>query len=525
MINQLAEDDFRFLAEFHAGLEWPKQERRPWLMKIGMGGKLPTGWGFVDADTAHSSFASDLMNRLRIEKRKNALLRHIEALTEIATEQPATDARLRAIHQQLDAVYIAEARERAAEPSTTRQAAADFNGIPEEEIFRFAPLLKQYSQDSELKRKQPFAGKRTILVLHFLRDLLPFMSAMEQLGLNPARATIFYKRLYGYPHRDAVERWLRDRKYDVRSDEHIDDFYHELVSSPSPREPLLVVEDGGYFAPKLAKEADPSVVRSLVGVVEQTTNGITRLKDALAGATAPFPLLSIPDSEIKREVEPPLIGRATTHTLQNMLTGVALAGQHVGLIGYGSIGMQVAEALKSQGVAEVKVFDLKPEKLSAARTRGCVAVNTVEEAARNSFLLLGGSGNKSITKSVVDVLANGAFVASTSSRTVEIDLEELDSFTTSRSTEQRRGDHPIGTRHQLKNGKAVVVLANGTPLNFWNTEGMPDQFGDLIMTLIFLAAAELAAGNYKMPGINQKAVNEIASAHHVAKAFLKAWWG
>jgi hypothetical protein len=51
-------------------------------------------------------------------------------------------------------------------------------------------------------------------------------------------------------------------------------------------------------------------------------------------------------------------------------------------------------------------------------------------------------------------------------------------------------------------------------------DSMPEQAGDLIMSLILLAAAEVASGKYSA-GINSDAVNELADKYKVAGKFIE----
>ncbi len=403
--------------------------------------------------------------------------------------------------------------------------AAGLHG-PEEETFRYTPLLGLCAECPALVREQPFAGKRVVLVLHFLRNLIPFIAAAERLGLEPSSTTVFYKHKYGYPHRNKVHAWLaRCGCKDIRSDEQIEAFRAELETTHDRRTPLLIVEDGAYFSPALAASGS-WLSRSLVGVVEQTTNGIDRLKDAVGPCPRlEFPVLSIPASQLKRLLEPPFIGRATVQALQQLLTGLSLAGQEIAIIGHGSIGAEVARALRNQGASRIRVFDRSAVRRAAARSHGYSHAASAVEAARGCYLLLGTTGRTSITREVLEALPDGAYVASCSSRTVEVDLEALATMSLGVTPEWRAGDRPIGSRHRLATGKSLVLLADGTPLNFWGTEGMPDQVGDVVMALILLSAAELAAGRYDEAGLNEAAVNEIEVAYCLSEAYLDCWYG
>jgi len=498
--------------------------RMPWLSELRFW-PPPPGWGFVQQEAlTHKEFVTIFHQRLRNEQRETVVRRHIEKLIADYSSRAPDRSRLTNIIRRLDEEYVHEAAARVEAPSPLRRAAAVTSQPESGDVFHFAPLLNRFSSDEGLLELRPFAEKRVVLVLHFLRDLLPFVAAAERLGLEPARTVLFHKTRYGYPHREPVKQWLSDRGYEVRGDDDIPNFYAELERSHPRDQQLLIIEDGGYFAPRIAT-SKTNLPKTVTGIVEQTSNGIRLLEEAIgANARPPFPFLSLPACQIKNQIEPPFIGRATAQTLQGMMTGISLAGQEIGLIGFGTIGAQVAHALRNAGAARIKVYDKQPEKLVLARAQGYEHVDSAESAARGSFLVLGGTGQPTIQESVINELRDGAIVGSTSSRTVEIDMTALERLSVSNVPAMRLGDPILGTRYRLKDGREIVLLANGTPLNFWNTEGMPDQLGDFIMSLLFLAAAELGAGRYKEKHYDIKGIDGIAEDYRVAKWFLEYWY-
>jgi len=108
---------------------------------------------------------------------------------------------------------------------------------------------------------------------------------------------------------------------------------------------------------------------------------------------------------------------------------------------------------------------------------------------------------------------------------VEIDLAHLESRAIGTSkfgikdAAVESGRLWAGTRYFLagRPQREINLLADGCPITFWGAQGMPHEGGDLIMTVILTAAAELAAGNRPKHGsalypnrICRRAVDESA---------------
>jgi S-adenosylhomocysteine hydrolase len=356
----------------------------------------------------------------------------------------------------------------------------------------------------------PFANLRVAFVLHYLTDLLPFAQGCLELGLVPGQAVFFVKSDYQYPHKEAIAEWLRRKGFGVQGVEAKEAYVRELESTltaDSPR--LLIVEDGGYLVPYL-HETHSKLLPTVIGAVEQTTKGLRKLEGwgRASGGTGDleslmqFPLLSIPDSTIKRNIEPPIIGDQVVRCIQALTNHLSLHGLSVGLLGLGTIGMEVFKHLKNVG-AQVMGYDKEEAPRIAFKMNGGLLASTPMEAVREKRLVIGCSGQESITSDVIAQLMHGAFVVSASSDLVEINRNYLEDRAVDQirlpigDREWREGELWAGTRYILSGSpkKEINLLADGYPVTFWGFPGMPHQGGDLIMTVILVAAAELAARN------------------------------
>ncbi|MCW5979895.1 MAG: hypothetical protein KIT09_17575 [Bryobacteraceae bacterium] len=396
-------------------------------------------------------------------------------------------------------------------------AGLDFVPVPAEitdEPFQLFPMLRWVTRTLSRNYGRVFSGLRGAFVLHYLSDLLPFAEGCRELGLEPRDAVLFYKSEYRYPHKQAIARWLSERGFQLRPVEQTARFVAEQEAAWRPgAPPWIIVEDGGYLTPLLHQRGS-NLLQGVVGAIEQTTKGLRKTEDwtNLAGGPGAaqrdgegllqFPLLSIPDSRIKLKVEPPLIGQQVVHCIQALTTAVSLQGLRVALLGLGTIGMEVFSRLHSLG-ALVDGYDGDVSRVTEFRMKGGNPARSAAEAVRGKRLVIGCSGRQSITADVIANLEHGVWLASASSDLVEIDLAYLESVSNRHfriGIQDQRwepGKLWAGTRHILAGSPAreINLLADGYPVTFWGFPGMPHQGGDLIMSVILVAAAALAARN------------------------------
>jgi S-adenosylhomocysteine hydrolase len=376
--------------------------------------------------------------------------------------------------------------------------------------FGSFPMLHWAKNVLRSRLGQPFEGLECLFVLHYLTDLLPYAQACRELGLAADRAVFFYKSQYRYPHRDSIRQWLESQGFRARPVEEAAQHIMEMEQARKPGDPpIMIVEDGGYIVP-LLHERDSALLAHTIGAIEQTTKGVRKTEDWGKKKTADrnlrgvlqFPLISIPDSTIKTRIEPPLIGNEVVHCIQQ-LTTFSLHGARVALLGLGTIGMEVFQHLKAANAIVTGYDELDSSRKAQFAMAGGTLVASAAEAVRGKRLVIGCSGRPSITSSVLENLDYGAYVASGSSDLVEIDIEYLEHRAISaarfgiKDADVVPGQLWGGTRYQFAGqpGREINLLADGYPVTFWGAPGMPHEGGDLIMTVILVAAAELAARN------------------------------
>lgn len=382
--------------------------------------------------------------------------------------------------------------------------------------FTHSPMLLYYSQ--RMKNDAALKGCTLLCLLHFLRDLVPFVLSLKNLGLPLERAHFYYKE-YPYPQKEAIAKWLSHTcGSQVHSLLSLNEDLARLAAEQSvAKRDLLVLEDGGHIYPAILQR-HPALTDRLCGVVEQTTRGHDNIQGALSQLVLqpPIPVLSPAKSTLKREFEPPHIARAFLANLRTLEPDINRSLSRVALIAYGAIGKAIADKLRQAENAHVTIFDTAHDRLLDARQHGFAIVNSAKDACTNAELVIGCSGKTSIGRAELLNLQNGTSICSASSEQYEIDLEEL------KAISKNHRPAAFGSEHDLVNGRTIKLLANGYPLNFWGMESMPNEASDLVLCLLFLAITHIASNWASLPcGLDTTKVDKLGTQFGVARLYLE----
>lgn len=255
---------------------------------------------------------------------------------------------------------------------------------------------------------------------------------------------------------------------------------------------LVLHEVGGYAITELHRRhlADVSLVRGAVEITKQGVWAARRLP-ALA-----IPQLNCAETRLK-ELEGPLVGEAVVqaidHTWRDL--GRSLAGRVALVLGYGWVGRGVAHRLRGCG-AIVAVHDVDVVRCVAAKLEGCLLLDDLDSLRRVS-LVVGAAGSRTIDPALLDRLPDGAFVASGSSKDVEIDVAHLRANAT-----RIEPVHPHVDACHLP-GRVLYLMNRGYPVNFTGAS-VPDEvveflFGEALLLIDRVITCDHAPGTHPLP--------------------------
>jgi S-adenosylhomocysteine hydrolase len=380
------------------------------------------------------------------------------------------------------------------------------------EMFEKMPVLFYLSKKINVKH---FEGKSFLILLHFLRDLLPFVEACKKLGMAPERTLFFYKK-YLYPYKDEIKGTLEKSGFRVFP---IEEFDNVIRKETRGFKDIIVVEDGGLIVPKLHRSF-PEICDSTIGAVEQTTKG---WRNDSQIAKLCFPIISIAGSELKNTFEPPHVARAVINNLQRLMPETNFTGRKVLVIGCGNIGKEIALQLRDNLKMQETVYDTDTQKLvTIPQSTGLNIEMDLTNIGTKEFII-GATGETTISRNEILALKHNVYLASASSEQWEFGVDELNHLSSKRES-LKINSMEVGTRYTIiDTTNCVNLLADGYPINFWKTESMPNEVSDLIMSLIFIAAVEVVKNKslHCLPmSLDSTITNRLAREYDISGIYL-----
>ena len=216
-------------------------------------------------------------------------------------------------------------------------------------------------------------------------------------------------------------------------------------------------EDATWYSRKSAE---------VLGVTEETTTGVHRLKEMSAAGTLLFRAINVNDSVTKSKFDNLYGCRESLVDGIKRATDVMVAGKIAVVCGYGDVGKGSAQALRALS-AQVWVPEIDPICALQAAMEGYRVV-TMEEAAPLADIFVTATGNKDvITYKHMKAMKDQAIVCNIGHFDNEIDVAALEEKCKWEEIKPQV-DHVI-----FKDGKRIILLAKGRLVNLGCATGHP----------------------------------------------------
>lgn len=204
----------------------------------------------------------------------------------------------------------------------------------------------------------------------------------------------------------------------------------------------------------------------IMGVTEETTTGVHRLKEMSAKGTLKFRAINVNDSVTKSKFDNLYGCRESLVDGIKRATDVMVAGKIAVVCGYGDVGKGSAQALRALS-AQVWVTEIDPICALQAAMEGYRVV-TMEEAAPLADIFVTATGNKDvITYKHMKAMKDQAIVCNIGHFDNEIDVAALEEKCKWEEIKPQV-DHVI-----FKDGKRIILLAKGRLVNLGCATGHP----------------------------------------------------
>jgi adenosylhomocysteinase len=217
-----------------------------------------------------------------------------------------------------------------------------------------------------------------------------------------------------------------------------------------------VAEDATWYTRKSAE---------IIGVTEETTTGVHRLKEMAAKGTLLFRAINVNDSVTKSKFDNLYGCRESLVDGIKRATDVMVAGKIAVVAGYGDVGKGSAQALRALS-AQVWVTEIDPICALQAAMEGYRVV-TMEYAADKADIFVTTTGNKNVIRHEhMAAMKNNAIVCNIGHFDNEIDVASLEKYEWEEIKPQV--DHVI-----FPDGKRIILLAKGRLVNLGCGTGHP----------------------------------------------------
>jgi adenosylhomocysteinase len=353
-------------------------------------------------------------------------------------------------------------------------------------VARYSPVLNRLAR--ERLADGALRGRRVAVVVHleaktaYLATLLAEAGAeVVAAGSNP-RST-----------QDAVCAALVRRGIEVHathgaSDE---DFEADLMAAAASA-PDIVVDDGAELTARLV-ERRPDLAERLLGVTEETTTGVVRLRAMEAAGRLSFPAVAANDAACKHLFDNRYGTGQSTLTAILRLTNLSAAGKTVCVVGYGWVGKGLARYAEGLG-ARVLVVEIDPVAALEAHMDGHRVLPLEAALSQAEIVITATGGIEAVGSDALANLTDGVVLANAGHHDREIDVDALG------PGEEVR---PGVTRHELPHGEGdAFLLAGGRLVNIAGADGHPVEIMDLSFSVQALAAHLLARGGLA-PGVHR----------------------
>ncbi|EJE49658.1 adenosylhomocysteinase [Acidovorax sp. CF316] len=203
----------------------------------------------------------------------------------------------------------------------------------------------------------------------------------------------------------------------------------------------------------------------IIGVTEETTTGVHRLKEMSAKGTLLFRAINVNDSVTKSKFDNLYGCRESLVDGIKRATDVMIAGKVACVAGYGDVGKGSAQALRALS-AQVWVTEIDPINALQAAMEGYKVV-TMEYAADKADIFVTTTGNKDvITHEHMKAMKDQAIVCNIGHFDNEIQVATLEQYEWEEIKPQV--DHVI-----FPDGKRIILLAKGRLVNLGCGTGHP----------------------------------------------------
>jgi adenosylhomocysteinase len=278
--------------------------------------------------------------------------------------------------------------------------------------------------------------------------------------------------------------------------------------------PNMILDDGGDLTKHLIDNY-PEIAADIIGVTEETTTGVLRLKEFEENKTLPFPAINVNDSVTKSKFDNKYGCRESCVDAIRRATDIMMAGKVAVVAGYGDVGKGSAASLSAAG-CRVIVTEIDPICALQAVMDG-FQVMPMKNAILEANIVVTATGNKDVVRPEhFKTMNHNTIVCNIGHFDNEIDVAWLED-TCQKSTIKPQVDiYKVG----IDGNKQIILLAQGRLVNLGCATGHPSFVMSCSFTNQVLAQIELFHNSqryeqkvYTLPKVLDEEVARLHLAH------------
>jgi len=291
----------------------------------------------------------------------------------------------------------------------------------------------------------------------------------------------------------------------------------QTVYFPDGKPLNMILDDGGDLT-NLIHTKYPQLLEGIGGLSEETTTGVHNLYKMFKKGELKVPAINVNDSVTKSKFDNLYGCRESLVDGIKRATDIMLGGKVAVVAGYGDVGKGSAQSLRGFG-CRVIITEVDPINALQAACEG-YEVTTMDEAVSKANIVVTTTGCKDIiTGKHFDVMKNDVVVCNIGHFDCEIDVPWLES-----NCEKKTNIKPQVDRFTLKNGRNVILLAEGRLVNLGCAMGHPSfvmscSFANQVLAQIdlFCNPGKYSVGVHMLP----KTLDEEVARSHLGALDIK----
>jgi len=246
----------------------------------------------------------------------------------------------------------------------------------------------------------------------------------------------------------------------------------------------LILDDGGDLT-KIVHDKYPQFLPGIKGLSEETTTGVHNLYKMLKKGQLKVPAINVNDSVTKSKFDNLYGCRESLADGIKRATDIMLAGKTVFVAGFGDVGKGCAQSMRGFG-SRVIVSEIDPINALQASMEG-FEVTTLEDAVARCSVFVTSTGCRDIIRGEhMDRMPDDSIICNIGHFDLEIDVKWLND-----NAVEKIEIKPQVDRYKLKNGRHIVLLAEGRLVNLGCATGHPSFVMSSSFTNQILAQIEL----------------------------------